>query len=60
MAVVLQKAPGILGKVGLSLGYGPGKTELILSEGCSREEFPFPLDDPEVPAPQVVAGFSSC
>jgi hypothetical protein len=60
MAVVFQEAPGILRKVGLRLGYGPGKTELILPQGCPREEFPFPLDDPGVPAPQVVAGFKSC
>jgi hypothetical protein len=60
MAAVLEEAPGIFRKVGLRLGYGPGKTELILPQGCSREEFPFPLDDPAVPAPQVVDGFTSC
>ena len=60
MAVVLEDAPGIFGKVGLRLGYWPGKTELILPRGCPKEDFPFPLDDPVVPAPQVVEGFSSC
>ena len=33
MAVVLEQAPVIFGKVGLRLGYGPGKTELILPQG---------------------------
>lgn len=60
MANVLQKAPGIYEKVGLRLGYGPGKTELILPQGCRKDEFPLTLDDPEVPAPQVVEGFTSC
>jgi len=60
MAVVFQEAPGIFGKVGLRLGYGLGKTKLILPHGCPREEFPFPLDDPAIPAPQVVEGFKSC
>ncbi len=60
MATALQHAPGIFAKVGLRLGYGPGKTELILPKGCSRQDFPFPLDDPDVAAPQVVVGFKSC
>ncbi len=60
MAVVFQVARVIFGKVGLRLGYGPGKTELILPKNCTRDEFPYPLDDPELPAPQVVAGFQSC
>ncbi len=60
MAQVLHQAPWIFGKVGLRIGYGPGKTELILPKDCSREDFPYPLDDPQVPAPQVVQGFQSC
>ena len=60
MATSLQQAPGIFAKVGIRLGYGPGKTQLVLPKGCSRQDFPFPLDDPEVAAPQVVAGFKSC
>jgi hypothetical protein len=60
MAVVLAEAPRIFGKVGLRLGYGPDKTELILPQRCSKEEFPFPLDHPTIPAPQVVVGFESC
>jgi len=46
MATVLRKAPCIFAKVDLRIGYGPGKTELILPRGCGREVFPFPLDDP--------------
>ena len=60
MATTLREAPGIFAKVGLRIGYGPGKTKLILPRGCSREAFPLTLDDPQVPAPHVVAGFKSC
>ncbi len=60
MAIALHHAPGIFKKVGLGLGYGPGKTELMLPGGCAREDFPFPLDDPDTAAPQVVEGFKSC
>jgi hypothetical protein len=60
MATALHHAPCIFGKVGLKLGYGPGKMELILPKGCARENFPFPLDDPDIAAPQVVEGFKSC
>jgi hypothetical protein len=51
MAEVLHHALGIFGKVGLRIGYGPRKTGLILPKGCPREAFPYPLDDPQVPAP---------
>ena len=51
MATVLHHAPGIFNKVGLRIGYGPGKKELILPKGCSRQDFPFPLDDPHVATP---------
>ncbi len=61
MAEVLHQAPAIFGKVGLRIGYNPGKTELILPKECPREDFPYPLDNnPQVPAPQVVHGFQSC
>jgi hypothetical protein len=41
MATVLHQAPDIFSKVGLRIGYGPGKTELILPKGCSKQDFPF-------------------
>ena len=53
MASTLHRAPGIFAKVRLRLGYGPSKTELILPRGCSRQEFPFPMDDSEVPSPHM-------
>jgi len=59
MAQVLHQAPRIFGKVGLRIGYGPGKTELILPKDYSREDFPYPLDDPQIQAPQVVQVFQS-
>jgi len=60
MADVLAQAPAIYGKVGLKLGYGLGKTEIILPQGYDRVDFPYPFDDPSVPAPHVVSGFKSC
>jgi hypothetical protein len=57
MAEVLAQAPEIYGKVGLKIGYGPGKTELILPRGYKTRNFPYPLDDSAIPAPQVVLGF---
>jgi hypothetical protein len=59
MATVFRTAPSIFGKVGLRLGYGPGKTELILPKGSNAADFPYPLEDSDVPAPQVVACFKS-
>ena len=60
MATVFRTAPTIFGKVGLRIGYGPGKTELILPKGTTANEFPYPLEDPETPAPHIVPGFKSC
>jgi hypothetical protein len=60
MATVIHQAPCIFSKVELRIGYEPGKTELIQLQGCSRQDFPFPLDDPHAAAPQVVACFKSC
>ena len=60
MADAFAQAPATYGKVGLKLGYGPEKTEIILPHGYDREDFPYPLDDPSVPAPHVVSGFKLC
>ena len=60
MATMLHHALGIFNKVGMRIGSGLGKTEMILPEGCSRQDFPFPLDDPHVAATQVIACFKSC
>ncbi len=58
--VLATGSTAFYGKDGLKLGYGPGKTKIILPQGYDREEFPYPLDDPSVQAPQVVTGFKSC
>ena len=42
MATSLQPTQGIFAKVGLRLGYGPGKTELILSNRLLQTSLPFP------------------
>jgi hypothetical protein len=54
MAKVLAQAPSIFGKVGLRIGLGPWKTELILPEGYDKCAFPYPLDNPGIVAPHVV------
>ena len=57
---ILTQAPAIFDKVGLKIGYGPGKTDLALPRGYETQECPYPLADPEVPAPNVVLGFKAC
>jgi hypothetical protein len=57
MADVLHRAPA---KVGLLIGFSPGKTELILPQGYGRHVFSYPLDNPWIAAPHVVEGFKSC
>jgi hypothetical protein len=39
-AEVLAQAPAIFGKVGLKIGYGLGKIELILPRGYDIRDFP--------------------
>jgi len=46
-------------KVGLRIGIGPGKTELILPEGYDKIIFSYPLDNPRIDAPHAVPGFSA-
>ena len=61
VAEVLKQAPGIFGRVGLRIGFGPEKTELILPKSYDMNKFPYPLDSPGIVAcSHVVQGFSSC
>jgi hypothetical protein len=56
IAEVLSKAPAIYPKFGLKIGYGLGKTKLILPRGYERKKFPYSRDDPVASAPHVVPG----
>ena len=60
LKTILTHALVIYWKVGLRLGYGPGKTELILLRGHDRGTCPYPLDNLAIPAPHVVEGFEAC
>ena len=57
---IFAQAPFIFTKVGLNIGYSLGKIELIPPRGYDKREFPYPLDDLDVLAPQAVVGFSAC
>ncbi len=58
MAVALSTAPSIYKKVGLRIGWGPGKTELILPTDVHCETFLSLLH--EGCNPSVVSSFSAC
>jgi hypothetical protein len=58
MAVALAAAPSLYNKVGLRIGWGPGKTELILPPGIDSDSFLTNLG-PEC-RPSLVTGFTSC
>ncbi len=45
MFATLVAAPSIYRKVGLRIGWGPGKTELILPSHCDPNAFLQPLDE---------------
>ena len=60
MARALAAAPQIHGEVGLKIGWGPGKTELILSSDCDPGAFLALVETVGGGLPYVVAGFSSC
>jgi len=51
MADVLAHVPAIYGRGGLKLGYGHGKTEIILPQGYDREDFPYTPRRPLRPSP---------
>ena len=60
MAEVLAQASGIFGRVKLRIGFGPGKTKIIIPKSYERNIFPYPVNSPGTVAPHVVQGFSSC
>jgi hypothetical protein len=44
VALALDVASDLYGMIGLHLGWGPKKTELILSPGCDPDNLSFPRD----------------
>ena len=60
MAKTLAAAPTIYGKVGIRIGWGPGKTELILPLDSDPITFLALQDTVRGGLSHVVLGFSSC
>ena len=56
----LATAPAIYKKAGLRIGWGPGKTELVLSPGCYPVAFLSQLEATRAGLSHLVLGFSSC
>ena len=46
--------------IGLTLGWGPKKTELILPIDCNPDDLHLPRDTSGRPLPDVVSGFRAC
>ena len=46
--------------VGLQLGWGPKKTELVLPLNCDPDSLPLPRDPAGHPLPDIVSGFKAC
>jgi hypothetical protein len=60
VALTLSVAPDLYIMVGMQLGWGPTKTELILPGTCDPERLPLPRDAPDKPLPDVIHGFKTC
>ncbi len=60
MVEVMSQAPAISGKVGLRIGLGPGKKELILPVRNDKSTFPYLMNNLGVAAHHVVTGFAAC
>jgi hypothetical protein len=46
--------------IGLTLGWGPKKTKLILPTDCDPSDLTLPRDASDRPLPDVVTGFKAC
>jgi hypothetical protein len=60
MSIALVVAPTIYQRVGLSVGWEPGKTELILLHPCDPDTFLQQLEAYGEGLPHIVPGFSVC
>jgi hypothetical protein len=60
MSLARAASPSIFNKVGLGIGGGLGKIELILSPGFDPDDFLSRLGNFEGGSPHIVTGFSAC
>jgi len=60
VAQALTEAVDLYRMVGLTLGWGPKKTELVLPIDCDPSSLPLPCDISGRPLPEVVSGFKAC
>ena len=60
VADALTAAHGIYASVGLSIGWGPKKTELVLPTDCDPEELPISRNPRGEPLSDIVHGFKAC
>jgi len=60
MSIALAAALAIYMKVGLRIGWGPGKTKLILPPQCDPDAFMQQLDSSGEGLPHIVPGFNTC
>ncbi len=60
VALKLTTAPDICGDVGLSLGWGPTKTKLVLPTDCDPEGLLLSRKLRGEPLPDIVQGFKAC
>jgi hypothetical protein len=60
VALALDAASVLYAMIGLSLGWGPRKTELQLLVECEHDHLPLPRDKSGRPLPEVVNGFRAC
>ena len=60
VADALTTAPCIYANVGLSIGWGPKKAELVLPTDCDPEKLPIPRNPRGEPLPDIVHGFKAC
>jgi hypothetical protein len=59
MSIALAVVPVIYKKVGLRIGLGPGKTEIIFPPGCDQENLLRQLDRREE-LPKIISDFIGC
>ncbi len=60
VARALTNAIDLYRMIGLTLGWGPKKTELILPDDCDSTNLPLPRDVFVRSLPEVVSGFKAC
>jgi hypothetical protein len=60
VAETISAAPPLYKKVGLRIGWGPAKSELVLSEGVDPETLDLPRGGDGAILPHIVEGLEAC